>query len=170
MMAISYFLIFQFEHLLLFSQCFVPTEWKWNVQQQVRGTTRCVSLHATKYTSATVFYKIHFHFDSPYTQLNATFTRTKVKDDLLGRLLKSPIFIVQKAAASKNGLEFRQKPIGVIRYCLATSYDDVKRRLKILWWYSDRLWHGPSRWIYVEISHYYNANLLYLSKSGFFNF
>ena len=26
--------------------------------KQLRGTSRCVSLHATKYTSATVFYKI----------------------------------------------------------------------------------------------------------------
>ena len=77
---------------------------------------------------ATVCYEIHF--DCPYTQLNATFIRTKVKDDRLGRLLKSPIFVIQKAAAPKNGAEFNQKSIGVIRYCLATSYDDVRRRLK----------------------------------------
>ena len=36
-------------------------------------------------------------------------------------------FFVQKAAAPQNGAEFRQKSIGVIRYCLATSYDDVRR-------------------------------------------
>ena len=74
--------------------------------QQVRSTTRCVSLHVTKYTSAKVFYKIL----------------------LLGRLLKSTIFVVQKAAAPKNGVEFRQKSIFVIRYFLATSYDDVRCR------------------------------------------
>ena len=37
--------------------------------------------------------------------------------------LKSSIFIVQKAAAPKSGVEFRQDSIGTIRNCLATSYD-----------------------------------------------
>ena len=37
--------------------------------------------------------------------------------------LKSSIFIVQKAAAPKSGVEFRQASIGTIRSCLATSYD-----------------------------------------------
>ena len=37
--------------------------------------------------------------------------------------LKSSIFIVQKAAAPKSGVEFRQDSIGTIRSCLATSYD-----------------------------------------------
>ena len=46
----------------------------------------------------------------------------------LGRLLKSPIFVVQKAAAPKNGVEFRHKSIGAIRSSLATLYDDVRRR------------------------------------------
>ena len=46
------------------------------IKKQVRGTTRCVSLHAMKYTSATVIYKIHFHFEWPYAQLNTTLTRT----------------------------------------------------------------------------------------------
>ena len=36
--------------------------------------------------------------------------------------LKSSIFIVQKAAAPKSGVEFRQDSIGTIRSCLATSY------------------------------------------------
>ena len=75
---------------------------------------------------ATVFYEIHF--DCPYTQLNATFIRTKVKDDRLGRLIKSPIFVVQKAAAPNNGVEFHQKSIDVIRYCLDTLNDDVRWR------------------------------------------
>ena len=37
--------------------------------------------------------------------------------------LKSSIFIVQKAAAPKSGVEFRQDSIGTIRSSLATSYD-----------------------------------------------
>ena len=80
-----------------------------------------------KYTSATVFYKIQFHFDRPYTQLNTTLTRTKVEDDRHGCLLKSLIFVIQKASTPKNGKEFRQKSIGVIRYCLDTLYDDMRR-------------------------------------------
>ena len=48
----------------------------------------------------------------------------------LGCLLKSTIFVVQKAAAPKNGVEFCQKSIFVIRYFLATLYDDVRCRLK----------------------------------------
>ena len=75
---------------------------------------------------ATVCYEIHF--DCPYTQLNATFIRTKVKDDRLGRLLKSPIFVIQKAAAPKNGAEFCQKSIGADRCSLARLYDDWQRQ------------------------------------------
>ena len=37
--------------------------------------------------------------------------------------LKSSIFIVQKAAAPKSGVEFCQDSIGTIRSSLATSYD-----------------------------------------------
>ena len=37
--------------------------------------------------------------------------------------LKSSIFIVQKAAAPKSGVEFRQDSIGTIRNRLATSCD-----------------------------------------------
>ena len=33
-------------------------------------------------------------------------TRTKVENDWLGCLLKSPIFVVKKASAPKNGVEF----------------------------------------------------------------
>ena len=54
--------------------------------------------------------------------------KTKVESDQLGRLLKSPIFVAQKAAAPKNGVEFRQKFIGFIRFSLATLYDDVRCR------------------------------------------
>ena len=44
------------------------------------------------------------------------------------KALKSSIFIVQKAAAPKSGIEFRQDSIGTIRSCLATSYDVWRRR------------------------------------------
>ena len=37
--------------------------------------------------------------------------------------IKSSIFVVQKAAAPKNGVEFRQIPIGDIRCNLAMSHD-----------------------------------------------
>ena len=38
-------------------------------------------------------------------------TRTKVKYHQLGRLLKSPIFVVQKAAALKTGCNFARSPL-----------------------------------------------------------
>ena len=37
--------------------------------------------------------------------------------------LKLSFFVIQKAAAPKNGVEFRQGSIGTIRSSLATSYD-----------------------------------------------
>ena len=43
-------------------------------------------------------------------------------------VLKSSIFVVQKATAPKSGVEFRQGSIGAIRSSLATSYDAVRRR------------------------------------------
>ena len=43
-------------------------------------------------------------------------------------VLKSSIFIVKKATASKSGVEFRQGSIGAIRSSVATSYDAVRRR------------------------------------------
>ena len=46
-----------------------------------------------------------------------------VKELKVEEVLKSPIFVVQKAAAPKNGVEFRQGSIGTIRSSLATSYD-----------------------------------------------
>ena len=48
-----------------------------------------------------------------------------VKEDL-----KSSIFDVQKAAAPKNIVEFRQSSIGTIRSSLATSYDVSRRRAR----------------------------------------
>ena len=47
-------------------------------------------------------------------------------DDLNGDVkeaLKSSIFVVQKAAAPKSGVEFRQGSIGTIRRSLAASCD-----------------------------------------------
>ena len=43
-------------------------------------------------------------------------------------VLKSSIFVVQKATAPKSGVEFRQGSIGAIRSSLATSYDASRRR------------------------------------------
>ena len=43
-------------------------------------------------------------------------------------LLKSPIFVIQKAAAPKNGVEFCQNPICAVRCSLAMSCDDWQRR------------------------------------------
>ena len=42
--------------------------------------------------------------------------------------LKSSIFVVQKAAAPKTGVESRQSSIGTIRSSLATSYNVWRRR------------------------------------------
>ena len=44
-----------------------------------------------------------------------------VKELNVEEVLKSPFFVVQKAAAPKNGVEFRQGSIGVIRSGLAAS-------------------------------------------------
>ena len=51
-----------------------------------------------------------------------------VKELNIEEALKSPIFVVQKPAAPKNGVEFRQGSIGTIRSSLATSYDVWRRR------------------------------------------
>ena len=51
-----------------------------------------------------------------------------VKEVDVKRVLKSSIFVVQKATAPKSGIEFRQGSIGAIRSSLATSYDAVRRR------------------------------------------
>ena len=43
----------------------------------------------------------------------------------IARALKWSIFIIQKLALHKNGVEFRQQFIGAIRTGLTTPYDDV---------------------------------------------
>ena len=43
----------------------------------------------------------------------------KVKSDQLGRLQKSTVFVIQKAAEPKNGVEFGHKSIVAIRSSLA---------------------------------------------------
>ena len=49
--------------------------------------------------------------------------------------LKSSIFVVQKAAAPKSGIEFCQGSNGTIRSSLATSYDVWRRRaMSLLKW------------------------------------
>ena len=62
-----------------------------------------------------------------FSKLQVKCNKTKVESDQLGHLLISTIFVVQRAAAPKNGVEFRQKSIGAIRCSVATSYDDVRR-------------------------------------------
>ena len=59
-------------------------------------------------------------------------SKTKVKRDWLSCLLKLPIFVVQKAAAPKNGVEFRQQSICAIICSLAMSYDDVQGHTTVL--------------------------------------
>ena len=46
-----------------------------------------------------------------------------VKELNVEEALKLSIFVVQKAAAPKTGVEFRQGSNGTIRSSLATSYD-----------------------------------------------
>ena len=46
----------------------------------------------------------------------------------IARALKWSIFIIQKQALHKNGVEFRQQFNGAIFTSLATLYDDVRRR------------------------------------------
>ena len=45
--------------------------------------------------------------------------------------LKSSIFVVQKAAAPKTGVESRQSSVDTIRSSLATSYDVLRRRARV---------------------------------------
>ena len=47
---------------------------------------------------------------------------------MLRLLCESPIFVIQKAAAPKNGVEFCQNPICAVRSSLAMSCDDWQRR------------------------------------------
>ena len=53
--------------------------------------------------------------------------KTKVKSVQLGYLLKPSSFVVQKAAAPKNGVKFCQWSIGALRCSLATTTGDVAR-------------------------------------------
>ena len=50
------------------------------------------------------------------------------KTSMLKEALKSSIFVVQKGAAPKNGVEFCQRPNGTISSSLATSYNVLRRR------------------------------------------
>merc|ERR1712173_554569 len=53
-----------------------------------------------------------------------------VKELNVEEVLKSSILVVQKTAAPKNGVEFRQGSIGTIRSSLAASCDLVRRRAR----------------------------------------
>ena len=72
------------------------------------------------------------HYFSKLVHLNDLLFNEKVHDVVeevnVKEDLKSSIFDVQKAAAPKNIVEFRQSSIGTIRSSLATSYDVWRRR------------------------------------------
>ena len=54
---------------------------------------------------------------------------------------ESSIFVVQKAAAPKNEVEFRQRAIGDIRHNLATSHDVLRRHPK-----TETHWRTDTKW------------------------
>ena len=74
-----------------------------------------------------------------------------VKELNVEEALKSPILVVQKTAAPKFGVEFRQGSNGTIWSSLATSYDVSRRRATSQWEsitalisdYSDSRTHRP---------------------------
>ena len=66
-------------------------------------------------------------FFSSIWSTSMTFFCNMVEEVDIKRVLKSSIFVVQKATAPKTGVEFRQGSIGAIRSSLATSYDVWRR-------------------------------------------
>ena len=72
------------------------------------------------------------HYFSKLVHLNDLLFNEKVHDVVeevnVKEDLKSSIFDVQKAAAPKNIVEFRQSSTGTVRSSLATSYDVWRRR------------------------------------------
>ena len=66
-------------------------------------------------------------FKLQVSKLQVFQNKTKVESDKLGHHLKSPIFILHRAEAPKNGVKFHQKTIGAIRCSVATSYDDARK-------------------------------------------
>ena len=72
-----------------------------------------------------------FYFKNISTQIQM-YDNTKVESVQLGQLLKSSIFVVQKAAAPKNWVEFRQKSTKVVRCSLPISYHNWRRRVMSL--------------------------------------
>ena len=71
--------------------------------------------------------KYSFLDDSGEFILFANNNKTKVERAQLGCLLKSSIFVVQKAATPKNGLEFCQWSIDALRCSLITTTGGVGR-------------------------------------------
>ena len=66
--------------------------------------------------------------------------KTKVESVQLGRLLKSSIFVVQKAAAPRNGVEFHQRSIGALRCSL-----------EFVWWVVVVVGGGGGGWWCVNL-------------------
>ena len=110
-----------------------------NEYQQVLNSDspKHISLYYTSVVTA-LFQKKHTY----YIHIHATILLKVSKfDDLkklhftstrpswsIARAEKWSIFIVQKLALHKNGVEFRQQFNGAICTSLATPYDDVRRR------------------------------------------
>ena len=65
-------------------------------------------------------------------------------------VLKSSIFVVEKATAPKTGVEFRQGSIGAIGSSLATSYDAVGRCSEIC--YTGDTHRQPTYGLYSEVA------------------
>ena len=63
-----------------------------------------------------------------------------IKEVNVKEALKSSIFVVQKAAAPKNGVEFCQGSNGTIRSSLATSCDVLRRRAR-----------SPNSWSFLNV-------------------
>ena len=57
---------------------------------------------------------------------------SRLRSVQLGCPLKLSIFIIQTAAATKNGVEFSQKSIDFSRCSQATAYDDVPRQPNVV--------------------------------------
>ena len=63
-----------------------------------------------------------------YVQRRVPSSNVQVEEVGVKKVLRSSIFVVQKATAPKTGVEFCQASIGAIRTSLATSYDVWRRR------------------------------------------
>ena len=87
--------------------------------QYMNYITSCIKVQVLRKQSANKF--LFPPWNHKYTHIHKRFEWS------IAWALKSSIFVVQKAAAPKNGVEFRQGSIGAIRSSLATPYDVARR-------------------------------------------